>query len=109
MLIRADVLDRVRRGEVTLAFRNWRKPTVRAGGTLRTLVGVLAIDAVDRIDLDDITAEDAMRAGHRDLAELKAWLSARTGDIYRIALRFEGADPRVSLRDAVPTAAEIKE
>src|SRR6266487_2467434 len=109
MLIRADVLELVRRGEVTLAFRNWRRPTVRAGGTLRTAIGVLAIDAVDRIDPDAITAEDARQAGHQDLAELKAWLTSRDGDIYRVALRFEGVDPRVSLRESKPSANEVKE
>jgi hypothetical protein len=109
MLIRADVLELVRRGEVTLAFRNWRKPTVRAGGTLRTTIGVLAIDAVDRVDPESITPEDARRAGHKDLAELKSWLMTRDGDIYRVALRFEGIDPRVSLRESAPTDAEVEE
>ena len=39
-----------RRGTVTLAFRRWRRPTVRAGGTLTTRSGVLAIDEVSAID-----------------------------------------------------------
>ena len=43
MLFRQDVLRRIGEGEVTLAFRRWLRPTVRAGGTLRTRVGVLAI------------------------------------------------------------------
>ena len=29
-----------------VAFRRWRRPTVREGGTLTTKVGVLAIDSV---------------------------------------------------------------
>ncbi|WP_132124089.1 hypothetical protein [Actinocrispum wychmicini] len=109
MLIRVDVLERIQRGEVTLAFRRWRKPTVRAGGTLRTLVGVLAIDAVDRIDPDAVTADEAMRAGYPDLAALKATLSTRDGDVYRIALRFVGEDPRISLRSSVPSDDEMEE
>lgn len=100
MLIKADVLARIQRGEVTLAFRRWRKPTVRAGGTLRTSSGVLAIDAVDRIDPDAITADEAVRAGWPDLAALMSTLSTREGDIYRVALRLVGADPRISLRSS---------
>ena len=34
MLIRRADLDRIASGEVTLAFRRWRRPTVKAGGTL---------------------------------------------------------------------------
>jgi hypothetical protein len=109
MLIRADVLELVRTGEITLAFRRWRKPTVRAGGTLRTMIGVLAIDAVDRITLKDITAADARRAGYPSLAALKSWLSAREGDTYRVSLRLVGADPRIALRSAEPSVAEVAE
>jgi hypothetical protein len=36
MLIRMALLERIKRGEVGLAFRRWRKPTVKAGGRLRT-------------------------------------------------------------------------
>jgi hypothetical protein len=109
MLIRADVLELIRSGEVTLAFRNWRKPTVRAGGTLRTAVGVIAIDSVESISLADITAADARRAGYADLAELTSWLASREGSVYRITLRFVGEDPRIALRDSVPDAAEVAE
>lgn len=51
MLIQAHVLEGIRRGEVTLAFRRWRRPTVRSGSTLLTPVGQLAIAAVDVVDL----------------------------------------------------------
>lgn len=43
MLFKAKVLEKIGKGEVTLAFRRWTKPTVRAGGTLRTAAGVLAV------------------------------------------------------------------
>jgi hypothetical protein len=108
MLIRADVLELIGRGEITLAFRRWRRPTVRTGGTLRTAIGVLAIDSVEPVALADITASDARIAGYRDRAELTAWLESREGEIYRVALRFVGEDPRISLRESVPTAAEVE-
>lgn len=86
-------------GTIRLAFRRWRRPTVRAGGTLRTPAGVLAIDAVDVVADDDITDHDAVRAGHRDRADVLAHL--RPGPdrtLYRIAFHHAGEDPRVGLR-----------
>jgi hypothetical protein len=46
MLFKQATLAAIAAGRVTLAFRRWRRPTVRAGGTLVTPVGMLAIDAV---------------------------------------------------------------
>ena len=51
-----DTLDAIGRGDVTVAFRRWKRPTVRLGGTLTTRVGVLSIDALDAIEPDDITS-----------------------------------------------------
>ena len=44
-----------------MAFRRWRRPTVRAGGTLQTGAGLLAIETVDRIAPEDITDAEAAR------------------------------------------------
>ena len=49
MLIRLPILHRIKSGEVTLAFRRWRRPTVRTGGTPHTAVGVLAIASVEKV------------------------------------------------------------
>lgn len=39
MLLPKQLWDPIARGEVTLAFRRWRRPTVRAGGSLRSPAG----------------------------------------------------------------------
>ncbi|MEM7307162.1 MAG: hypothetical protein AAF682_10855 [Planctomycetota bacterium] len=98
MLLRRKDLDGIRAGTIRLAFRRWKRPTVRAGGTLKTALGVLAIDAVERVLQRDITERDARLAGHDSRAALLAELRKRTGDVYRIELRHVGADPRVELR-----------
>ena len=98
MLLPADVRKRIAAGEVTLAFRRWRRPTVKAGGTLRTPVGVLAIDAVDVIELEAITEADVARAGYRSREALLAALRPE-GTLYRIAFRLAGPDPRAALRE----------
>jgi hypothetical protein len=99
VLFRRGELQRIAAGEVDRAFRRWRRPTVKAGGRLRTAVGVLAITAVDRIDPDAITDDEARRAGFADAGAVRSALAGRAdGDVYRIAFRLAGADPRAALR-----------
>src|SRR5215203_2070267 len=98
MLFRQDVLRRIGEGDVTLAFRRWRRPTVRPGGTLRTRVGVLAIDSVERVDEDHLTDADARRAGAADRETLLAGLPG-DGALHRIEFRLAGRDPRIALRE----------
>jgi hypothetical protein len=98
MLFRQDVLRRIAEGDVTLAFRRWRRPTVKAGGTLRTRVGVLAIDSVEPVDENQVTDADARRAGAADREALLAGLRAE-GRLYRVELRLAGPDPRIALRE----------
>ena len=111
MLIKRAVLDRIVAGEIDLLFRRWKKPTVAAGGTLRTSVGMLEIVAVDRVTKGRITAADARRAGYGTKTALLRDLDRRdTGDTYRIEVRPGGADPRIALRErAELTSAELDE
>ncbi|MCY4392853.1 MAG: hypothetical protein OXE43_12515 [Chloroflexi bacterium] len=113
MLLKRDTLEGIAEGRITLAFRRWKRPTVRAGGELRTAIGVLAIDAVDAIEEADITERNADSAGHLSRAALIAELNRRPeGSLYRVALHLAGDDPRAALReqdaldeDAVATIA----
>ena len=87
-------------GTITVAFRRWRRPTVKAGGRMRFARGVLAIDAVERVERDGITERDARTAGHASLDELLAFLDSRPdGDLYRIDFHYAGEDERVALRN----------
>ena len=99
MLFRQDSLDGIRDGRITLAFRRWRRPTVKTGGTLLLPIGQIQIVEVRQIDDDDITDEDAMRAGYTSPQALRAELASRTeGTLYRIELGPLAADPRIALR-----------
>jgi len=98
MLFKQEILDRIRTGEITLAFRRWRRPTVKSGGRLRTAIGELAIERVSKIEADAISDSEARRAGFPDRATLLAELARREGEVYRIELRFAGADRRIALR-----------
>lgn len=98
VLLQRPVLEKILRGEITLVFRRWLRPSVKAGGTLKTALGVLAIDALERIEEHDISESDAQRAGSSDRATLLAQLRRGEGDLYKIALHHAGADPRIQLR-----------
>jgi biotin operon repressor len=99
MLLRRAVLEKIARGDVDLVFRRWKRPTVKAGGTLRTYLGMVRIESVEVVDIESITGEDAGRAGV-DLAELRSMLAAKTeGEIFRVRLGGIEADPRVTLRE----------
>ncbi len=100
MLFTQPFWDRLANGTITIAFRRWRRPTVKAGGRMRFARGVLGIDTVDRVARDDITEDDARRAGYASLRELLAFLDSRSeGDLYRVGFHHAGEDERVALRD----------
>jgi hypothetical protein len=99
VLIRTAVLERIVRGEVDTQFRRQKKPTVKAGRTLRTHLGMLEIIDVSRILLEDVTDDDARRSGAQDRDQVIAELTAKPdGEFYRVRLRYAGTDPRIDLR-----------
>ena len=101
MLFRQKFLDGIRDGTITLAFRRWRRPSVRSGGTLLTAAGQLSITSVDEVALTRISEADARRAGYTSREALLAELRARDeGKVYRIELGALRVDPRVALRQS---------
>jgi hypothetical protein len=99
VLFQRRFLDGIAAGRVTLAFRRWPRPRVRAGSRVRTAVGVVAIEAVERASARALTAADARRAGYASPAELRSELARfGRGTLWRIRVGFAGADPRVALR-----------
>lgn len=72
MLIRRKQLEGIRAGEITLASRSWKHPTVKAGGSLQTAVGQLSVDAVELVKR--ITKAEARAAGFDSPQELRAEL-----------------------------------
>jgi hypothetical protein len=110
MLFPPGTLQAIAYGTVTLAFRRWTEPRVRTGGRQRTAIGVIAFDAIDAVDREDLSESEANAAGFASRDELLAFVDRRTiGTIYRIRLRLEGPDPRVALRESVPDAGQIRE
>lgn len=109
LLINADDFEAIASGRFDTAFRRWVRPAAKAGGTLTTAAGVLAIDAVDVVALNAVTAEDLKRAGFQARSDLDAMLGNREGSLYRIRLRYLGEDPRAALRESADISDEDAE
>jgi len=106
MLLPRAALNEIQAGRIDRAFRRWKRPTVRAGGTLRTSIGLLAIDSVEPITDADVTEDDAARAGYPSRAALFDVLPDRDEQLYRIRFRTGGVDPRAALRERTAITPE---
>lgn len=106
MLIRRRDLEGIRTGAIRLAFRRWRRPSVRKGGTLLTAIGEVQIKDVSAVTSDEITLLDAERVGYDSREDLLTELARRRdGQLYRIEFGSLRPDPRVALR-ARPVSEE---
>jgi hypothetical protein len=101
VLFRQVDLERIRDGELTAAVRRWRRPTVRAGGTLVTPIGVLSIDEVRVLtDEAELTEADLAAAGFASVDQLRDEPALRRdGRLHLIRFHLSGADPRIELRE----------
>ncbi len=107
MLFRNIDLEAIFAGRRSLAFRRWKRPTVKVGGQVRTQMGMVGIDAIEPIEPADVTDAEAVEAGYRDAAGVVTMFEAQEGQCYRIRLHPAGPDPRDALRDAPPAPEEI--
>ncbi len=91
--------DPIERGEVDVLFRRWKRLQAIVGNTYRTAAGRLTVTAVDVVDPDALTDEDAHRAGEPDAATLRSRLRGDASlPTYRIAIvPAAGPDPRSEL------------
>jgi len=100
MLFKQKVLEGIEAGRVTVAFRRWKRPTVKAGGSLLTGAGLLAIQKVERIEVERLRPMDARKAGFDSLEELLHDLQSQRAELlYRIQFVLAGPDPRIALRE----------
>ena len=89
MLIKQKHLEAIKAGKISLAFRKWKKLSVKPNEIFKTDVGRIKIGAVRMILLEDITLEDAQKAGFASDDSLKKLLSEqKDGTIYQIEVSF---------------------
>ncbi len=111
--------DAIGRGELTLTFRRWRRPQARTGGQYRVGAYVIEVTAVDEIEPEQITIEDARAVGQdsaQGVLDAVRREQRSSGDpnapLYRVAFRSLGEQPdprRVLGADADLDSEELAE
>ena len=100
-------LKSIASGEITLAFRRWDKPLAKTGGRQRTSVGELSIESVTEIQAEEVTDAYARAAGYASRTAMFAEpVFDGAAPLWRIAFSLH-ADPRIALRNSVPTGADL--
>jgi hypothetical protein len=75
--LRADVLS----GRITVTFRLWRQPRVKAGGRYKVGTGQVEIDAIELVPFSSIDETDLRLTGEADLESLRR-RAAHAGPIH---------------------------
>jgi hypothetical protein len=74
VLFEAKYLEPISSGAVDLTFRRWKRSQAVVGHRYRTAAGRLEVDAIDVVAPEDITDDEARRAGQSSAAALVAAL-----------------------------------
>lgn len=107
MLFRQPFLEGLQQGKLSLAFRRWHRPRVKVGTKLRTEIGVVEVIQIEPVMEIEITGRDAELAGYSNKQELLHGLREYpAGQLFRIQLRYAGADPRIELRNTDALSVE---
>ena len=103
LLFKKAFWDGLVSGAITLTFRRWQKPHVRAGGRYRCHpIGVLEVSEVRLVPAHGISEDEAQRSGFASREALVLHL-AELGDlddgslVYRVELRHGGDGDRIEI------------
>ena len=114
MLFKREFHAGLRDGSITLTFRRWSRPQVKAGGRYRQVFGVLEVDALDRVCVRDIRPAEARRSGFESREALLAALATngpgplRPSDrVFRVELRYAGPAPARPADDSRVPAEQL--
>jgi hypothetical protein len=99
VLLNRATAEGIADGTITLVLRRWDVPRAKTGGTQRTPVGTIRVDAVtERPGGYRVTAAQAVAAGYPSARAAQAELDRRpAGHTYLIAVSFMAPDERPAL------------
>ena len=66
-----ELRDRVASGAITVSYRLWSRPKVKAGGRYRSGSVTIEVDEIELVPFSSITAADLARTGEPDLESLR--------------------------------------
>ena len=93
-----ELRDKVADGTITVSYRLWSRPQVKAGGTYRSGTVILEVDELELLPFSSITDDDLARTGEPDIETLRR-RAAHAGPIDDDTLLF-----RVELHVVDPSA-----
>ena len=100
MLFKMKDLERIKKGEISLAFRKWKSTRVKAGSLIKTALGLVEIESIHEIKETNIRLEDLRKAGYSSFDDWQQVHSKiKEGRTFVISLKYAGADPRIELRE----------
>ena len=100
MLFTMDTWPGIADGSITVTFRAWTRPQAKIGGRYR--IGGMLVEASDvrEVHLDELTDQDARRAGAPDRVTLVNRLGG-ADTVWRVDFVFVGADDRIARRNDI--------
>ena len=82
----------IRSGEITTSIRIWQSPRVKVGNRYRMEDGVIAVDAIHEIALEDITPRLVRESGFSSVPDLLRVAKHGSGvHVYLVQFHFETA------------------
>ena len=66
-----ELRDAVMSGDITVSFRLWRRPKVKAGGRYSVADGQIEVDSVELVPFSAIDDSDVRRSGEAALESLR--------------------------------------
>lgn len=66
-----ELRSRVLAGDITVSFRLWQRPKVKAGGRYKVGPGQIEVDSVELVPFSAVTAADLRSTGEPDLETLR--------------------------------------
>jgi hypothetical protein len=67
-----ELRDDVISGHITVSFRLWTRPKVRAGGRYAVGPVHIEVDSIELLPFSSVTAADVRRSGEPDLESLRS-------------------------------------
>lgn len=71
MQFSVDLRDRVADGIITVSYRLWSRPKVKAGGVYRSGSVMVEVDDIELLPFSSITDDDLRKTGEPDLESLR--------------------------------------
>ena len=76
-----DLRERVADGTITVSYRLWSRPKVKAGGIYRSGAVMIEVDEIELLPFSSITDEDLAQTGEQDVEALRR-RAAHAGPIH---------------------------